>query len=722
MRLGNTRRRLPSPVEALHLFGLSAFAVAQPLYAILSRSPEFFVAHRAAGMDVVALAILVSFALPAVLLAFEGLVGLVWPAARRVAHLGCVAGLFAVFGFVTMNRFASGAGSLLLVLPLLAAAVGAAIYAQSRTAMRFVTIASAASLLLPLNFLFVTPVSAIVLPHRTPTAAVPAVSGDTPVVLVVFDEFNPTALLDASRNVDTVRFPNFASLARDGWWFPKATAAYTATFKAVPAILGGEPPGPEPRLPSAKGYPDNLFTLLGRSYELNVSETVTELCPPDLCSREGEGGRRFDPRLFAADVQLVFLHALVPSPYAERWLPPLDTGWKGFGRAGGGITDEAAPGAAEDMIMRNANARIASDRPAEFRAFVDRIRPGHRTLDFVHVLLPHDPYDYLPDGLAYDGGNSIGRLPDDRWADDPYLVDLSYQRFLLQLGFVDRLLGELVAKLEAVGKYDDALVIVTADHGKSFRPGVYTRNPLTTENAPDLLPIPMFVKLPHQRTGMRSDRPVSSLDILPTIAREAGATVSWPIPGSPMTGAAFPERPTIEIWRPSEVGGPVSFARDAVATYPLLDREIATFGSGLPLADLTRRGEGAEFLGKAVAELQAPDGAADLVFASDDWDALGNVDPNSGRLPVYLRGVLANRDGRASADRPLLAFAVNGRIRAVVPSYAEGGETRFAVMLPPSALQSGRNEVRLYRVVPGASGTLAEVLRSLRGGDRSGAD
>jgi len=42
-------------IATLHVAGLWAVAVAQPLYDVVSRSPEFFVAHDARPVDLVAL-------------------------------------------------------------------------------------------------------------------------------------------------------------------------------------------------------------------------------------------------------------------------------------------------------------------------------------------------------------------------------------------------------------------------------------------------------------------------------------------------------------------------------------------------------------------------------------------------------------------------------------------------------------------------------------------
>ena len=58
---------------------------------------------------------------------------------------------------------------------------------------------------------------------------------------------------------------------------------------------------------------------------------------------------------------------------------------------------------------------------------------------------------------------------------DDYLTHHNEQRYLLQLGFVDRLLGRLVARLKSQGMYDDTLIVVTADHGFAWQVGVPTR-------------------------------------------------------------------------------------------------------------------------------------------------------------------------------------------------------------------------------------------------------
>ena len=76
-------------------------------------------------------------------------------------------------------------------------------------------------------------------------------------------------------------------------------------------------------------------------------------------------------------------------------------------------------------------------------------------------------------------------------------ADTLHQRHLAQVGFADRLVGDLIARLREVGAYDKALVIITADHGASYREGRSRRRPQPQrQNLSDILQVPILVKLP----------------------------------------------------------------------------------------------------------------------------------------------------------------------------------------------------------------------------------
>ncbi len=114
----------------------------------------------------------------------------------------------------------------------------------------------------------------------------------------------------------------------------------------------------------------------------------------------------------------------------------------------------------------------------------------------------------------------------------PYLTRHNEQRYLLQLGFVDRLLGRLIRQLKRTGIYDDTLILVTADHGFAWQVGVPTRRSVSNGNVEELTPVPFFVKAPGQRRGRVNDAYVETLDVTPTIADVLGMRLGYRTDGS----------------------------------------------------------------------------------------------------------------------------------------------------------------------------------------------
>ena len=94
-------------------------------------------------------------------------------------------------------------------------------------------------------------------------------------------------------------------------WYENSTGAAAYTPQAVPAILSGESPDQED-LPIAADHPHNLFTLLGKSYELRVMEAATQLCPEDLCPDSALGSDDGDLDDLFSDLEVVQKHLLLP--------------------------------------------------------------------------------------------------------------------------------------------------------------------------------------------------------------------------------------------------------------------------------------------------------------------------------------------------------------------------------------------------------------------------
>ena len=80
---------------------------------------------------------------------------------------------------------------------------------------------------------------------------------------MVFDEISLVTLLDSDAAIDASHFPNLADLAGDGIWFRNATTVSDYTRWALPAIVSGMRPRPDASS-SARDHPNSIFSLLAR--------------------------------------------------------------------------------------------------------------------------------------------------------------------------------------------------------------------------------------------------------------------------------------------------------------------------------------------------------------------------------------------------------------------------------------------------------------------------
>jgi hypothetical protein len=656
-----------------HLSALSALAVAQPLFDLLGRNAEFFVVRHSHPTDIVVFALAVTLGPPALVLLVEALAGLLHPGLREAIHLTAVGGLVALILMQALNRLGDLSSAALLPLAALAAVVAALAYRRFAVARAFLGFLAPAALLFLALFLLASPVAHITLASEAHARAA-GVSSRAPVVMIVFDEFPLLSLLDERGEIDVARYPNFAALARGSTWFSRTVSISGDTTQAVPAILTGRFPD-EGRLPFYPDHPENLFTLLGDSHRMRVVEPITSLCPERLCPRaEGEGFLAREQSLFS-DTGIVYLHTVLPHDLRDR-LPSLNGTWMNFS-AGGDIE----PNQSARWFVR---ARALSDltqRDEQARAFIAAIQPSERpTLYFLHVLLPHHPWRYLPSGREYATATLIpGLLEGDRWGPDPFLPEQAYQRHLLQVGFVDRLVGELVAHLRAVGLYDRSLVVLTADHGVSFRASA-PRRVLTEENVAELGLVPFFLKAPGQRRGAVVDAQVGIVDVLPTIADALGIELPWKVDGRSALGRTRPA-PTPDLERQLAAG---------------LARKNRLFGHGL-----YRIGPYPQLIGQRVTDLRP-------LVATGLGAELTDPGPLS---PVHIVGTLKGTEQRAGVD---VAVAVNGRIAALGRTFMFRGQPRFEAIVPEAAFRPGRNDVHVY-VVSAQGDDLRLLIAGLAG-------
>jgi len=352
--------------------------------------------------------------------------------------------------------------------------------------------------------------------------------------------------------------------------------------------------------------------------------------------------------------------------------------WEGF-------ETEPVPDSGEFVrganLKRDVLAGLARDDPAAgFERAIGAL--GHKgprpPLVFLHSTLPHLPWRYLPDGRRYPiaGKQYPGLASKGSWTGPQWQADQGFQRHVLQTQYVDRLLGRLLDALHARDVFDDAVIVVTADHGASFTTG-QPRRPVNAANVGAIAPVPFFVKLPRQPKGRVDDRAVRTIDVLPTIAKAAGVRLPWKADGIPADEReADPEAP-IDI---SHMGEPV--LTDPLSSV-LAKRQAREDAEARVLrAGVYAVGPRPDLIGRRVT---VPPGAKHVT-----------VDATSGVVPSFLSGRVKDLE-----PGTVLAVAINGRVQATTRAYRDEGRSVFAALVPPSSLRDGRNAVSVLEVLAG---------------------
>ena len=328
--------------------------------------------------------------------------------------------------------------------------------------------------------------SDIAVVSRASTPRLAAAEAPT-IVLVVVDTLRADRLGCYGGPVAT---PRIDALAARGVRFATARAASSWTWPATSSILTG-------LYPAAHGVRDYERCLL-----VEGLDTL-----PELCVRRGYTTGGFVANaLIAADNNF-------------------DQGFETF---------VCAP----NVTARALNARVA--------AWLADTQGCARFL-YVHYMDPHLPYlppaAFVPPAselpvFSEDDERRLRARADGQGGadDDPDLlqrwVELSRRLYDAEVAYLDTALGELLDALQAQGALDDAIVVLTADHGEEFlEHGLIGHgNHLYDESVRVPLVVAGFGRraLPPHAVAL----PVESKDILPTLSALAGLPApSYELPG-----------------------------------------------------------------------------------------------------------------------------------------------------------------------------------------------
>ena len=549
-----TRRRRWELLAFLELAGLCGLAITQPLLDLIGRSPDFLLMEQVGTLDVVLLALAIAVVPPVLLWGVGALSGLAGGRWRRAVHVALVAGLLIALAMQVGKQLTQVRGLPMAVAAVVAGLAGTALYLRVRLLGKVLRVASVGPLLSAGLFLLASPASALVLPQSTPApVAGPATAAKRPpIVVFALDELPLASLLDTQGHIDAHTFPNLAWLAERSTWYRNATGTTQWTRDAFPSMLTGRWPS-QPLAAHYSNYPYNLFTLLSGTYQMNVHESATRLCPPRDCGGpdDGSGAGAGGGGLAGALGRSGELLGELVSPSDRKQEPSADI-------------DQQVAESATDATGHQVS------RPAGFPEFLDGLRPSDTpTLHYIHMVIPHRPWRWLPSGLRYPSPPGTLGVPRSGavWEAEPAWRQLGRQRHWLQLAFADRMLGETRTTLRQRGLLDQAVVVVTADHGISFAPGTAARI-IGRGNDPWIMWVPLFIKEPGQTKGRIDDRNWEHVDLLPTLADYAGVRLPWPVDGRSACAASRAPRPPSTSWPSASTARPSSSPSPAPPTWP----------------------------------------------------------------------------------------------------------------------------------------------------------
>lgn len=191
-------------------------------------------------------------------------------------------------------------------------------------------------------------------------------------------------------------------------------------------------------------------------------------------------------------------------------------------------------------------ARADALTDAALRGLDQDLATNGRLLLWVHYLDPHGPYrppeEYRdlypvdrfgatarPVALLDHGDQSgLGGVPayQQRGFERPSRDARDYlARYAAEVRFLDAQVGRLIDGLRSRGILDESLLVLTADHGEALEGdhGYYFSH--DNGQTSDQIHVPLMIRCPGCPQGRVIDRPVSTVDILPTVLDRLGLDV-----------------------------------------------------------------------------------------------------------------------------------------------------------------------------------------------------
>lgn len=278
---------------------------------------------------------------------------------------------------------------------------------------------------------------------------------------------------------------------------------------------------------------------------------------------------------------------------------------------------------------------------------------------FLHFFDAHWPYlagdAYLEQagGRPQEISDLLENVIDRRPPASPGEVEDIKVLYDAEVAYVDDHLGRFFDEMKRQGMYDDALIVLTADHGEGFyEHGLWQHSEIIYN---EVTRVPLIVKAPKGKVTGRVAELVSQLGIFPTFLEVLGLDSPFEHAGllSLARGeASFPEQVMTEItWEANDTRGP--FVKLAVTETEL--KYIATFAGDL---------DDDEFVSRLVKEELydlAEDPGEQVNLLPDEADRIGKL---RHQVRDYLDVVRASRE-RGGGERIVVDDELAEKLRAL---------------------------------------------------------
>jgi len=338
---------------------------------------------------------------------------------------------------------------------------------------------------------------------------------------IVADELQYPLLINADGQVRDV-FPHLRELAEQSTTYTRAFTPANYTDYAMPALfngvidVGGMTPDARQDMKESRG----IFPALSTQYSVAMESPLFNFeCTGADCvnaSPDAQAGVLTQLGTLVADTAAVAGRVTLGPPLAQTF-PSLDGKWRDFFVVDDGVAGSTLAIPAERFIQSINAKQQGSDAPI---------------LGLWHTMRTHAPWTVDAQGeVMYPrrlpvvpGSHMVGTNKDGRFTTDD-LADLGRRMYADSTVDFDRQVGIFIDHLKETDAYDQAMIIVTADHGVGI---TRTRDRRVGDSDEqrwsEVSHVPLLIKYPGQRRPEIVDEPRSTAQIAQTILNTVRAT------------------------------------------------------------------------------------------------------------------------------------------------------------------------------------------------------